>query len=379
MFENLLEKAIRKVETVREMINTNERLRAIVSGNNALLNDRLRAVVSENNALLKELLKENDDFLKLIQGVPSEIEWKSYDHCAAVTQLYAIYEHFVEDLISEWLQLLPKLVFPYSKLDNKIKKTHREGIGQLLIDLDKERFKDRLPISTLIKGLLSITNDHKKYELLPEAFVFHEKNLRRDTLSELLAKAGIENAWEWIIKHRQILYFLKEVKGYEVDLEKEKNLSKLVEEELKQFIEYRNDAGHGSISVDNILATKKLLDLCDFVEALCQSLAELVTYQILLKKSSIGQAQEVGKVDSWLDQIKVASVILEDLENTTCLSIGKKVYLVKKTSSYCSLATIESMQINKKPKKRVKISSGSKVGLKFNIDAQEGLKLYVIN
>jgi len=66
MFENLLEKAIRKVETVREMINTNERLRAIVSGNNALLNDRLRAVVSENNALLKELLKENDDFLKWI-------------------------------------------------------------------------------------------------------------------------------------------------------------------------------------------------------------------------------------------------------------------------------------------------------------------------
>lgn len=131
--------------------------------------------------------------------------------------------------------------------------------------------------------------------------------------------------------------------------------------------------------MDNILATKKLLDLCDFVEALCQSLAELVTYQILLKKSSIGQAQEVGKVDSWLDQIKVASVILEDLENTTCLSIGKKVYLVKKTSSYCSLATIESMQINKKPKKRVKISSGSKVGLKFNIDAQEGFKLYVIN
>lgn len=118
-----------------------------------------------------------------------------------------------------------------------------------------------------------------------------------------------------------------------------------------------------------------MLYLADFVEALCQALAELVTYQILLKKVSIGQAQKVGRVTEWFKKQKAAIVIVENIT----LSVGDKLFLVNEESSYCSLTRIESIQIDSQPRNEVKISSPTEVGLKFNIDTRKGFSLYLIN
>ncbi|MBE9143407.1 MAE_28990/MAE_18760 family HEPN-like nuclease [Planktothrix mougeotii] len=354
MFENLLETSSIKIATVRAMLQTNDKLRAIVFG---------------KPSLNKDPLPENNDFLELAQEFPGEIEWKIYDHCATVMRLYAIYERFVEDLISEWLQLLPELISSYSDLDETIQNTHREGIGRLLIYPKKIRFEDpenqnlSIYYKKVVQGFLAAISDHEKYELLPEIFIFHEQNLRKDALVELFTKAGIEKAWEWIIHYRQIKYFIEQVRGNQ----------NTAEAELKQFIHYRNKAAHGSIN--EILGIQELLYLADFVEALCQALAELVTYQILLKKVSIGQAQKVGRVTEWFKKQKAAIVIVENIT----LSVGDKLFLVNEESSYCSLTRIESIQIDSQPRNEVKISSPTEVGLKFNIDTRKGFSLYLIN
>lgn len=284
-------------------------------------------------------------------------------------RLYAIYERFVEDLISEWLQLLPELISSYSNLDETIQNTHREGIGRLLTYPKKIRLEDpenqnlSIYYKKVVQGFLAAISDQEKYELLPEIFIFHEQNLRKDALVELLTKAGIEKAWEWIIHHRQIKYFIEQVRGNQ----------NTAEAELKQFIHYRNKAAHGSIN--EILGIQELLYLADFVEALCQALAELVTYQILLKKVSIGQAQKVGRVTEWFKKQKAAIVIVENIS----LSVGDKLFLVNEESSYCSLTRIESIQIDSQPRNEVKIYSPTEVGLKFNIDTRKGFSLYLIN
>jgi MAE_28990/MAE_18760-like HEPN len=347
MFDKLLKTVIIDIDTVRKTIQINE---------------RLRGILLTKDSLAKQELQEKTKFLSLLEVLPIEIGWQVYDHCAAVTRLYAIYEHFVEDLISDWLRLLPELILPYSTLGEKIQNTHREGVGRLLLDLNKNRFQ-HLSVEKVIQGLFSGVTDTDKYELLPEAFLMHEQNLRKEVLEKLLADTGIENAWKWIVNYRKIKNFVEEVRGSQ----------NTAEGELKQLVDYRNEAAHGS--VDQILGIQELLDLCDFVESLCQSLAELVTYQLILQKKSVGQAKLIGTITEWFKQKNAAVAKVKEIT----LSVGDHLWLVSDSSSYCQVATIETIQINNIPKQQEQIISETEVGLKFDIDAKRGLSLYVID
>ena len=346
MFENLVEIVNVNINSIRAIIQTN---------------DRLRKIVEEGRVNIQRP-KDNQEIVELLKGVPNEKEWELYEHCAVVTRLYAIYERFVEELISTWLQYLPQLVENYLELDEKIHNTHREGVGRILIEFKKDRFKD-LSENQVIRGLFyGTTNPNKNYELLPEAFLLHDQNLRKDILEKLFTDAGISNTWQWVVKHRKVRNFIEEIRG---------NQNTAVTE-LNQLISYRNEAAHGV--VDQILGTQELLDLGDFIKALCQALAELVTYQIIQKQTSIGKAKEIGEITEWFKKSKAAVAII----NNSNLSRGTNVFLVSETSSYCRLSTIESIQINNTSQENIEITSATEVGLKFDIDAKKGLKVYII-
>ncbi|MDY6782191.1 MAG: MAE_28990/MAE_18760 family HEPN-like nuclease [Cyanobacteriota bacterium] len=348
MFDELLKIVSLRISTIRATIETN---------------DKLRDIVFQDNAITQKL-KENAAFSELIEVVPNQREWLIYDYCSVVTRLYAIYERFAEDLIANWLQILPISCENYLDLGEKIQNTHRQGVGRLLSDLNKNRFQ-HLSVEKVVQGLFSGITSTGKYELLPEAFLLHEQNLRKEVLEKLFADAGIENAWKWVTNHRKIKHFVEEIRGYQ----------NTVEGELKQLIDYRNEAAHGT--VDEILGTQELLDLGDFVEALCKALAELVTYHVILRQASVGQAKEIGKITEWYKKSQAVVAKVEDIE----LNVGESLFLVLVNDkvSYCYLAKIESIKINDISKNRVEIDSEAEVGLKFDTDARKGLTLYKCN
>jgi len=346
MFEELIEKASVKISTVRAIIKTNHRLRRIVF----------------RDSLNKQKLAKNPEFAALIEVIPTEKEWEIYDRSAVVTRLYAIYERFVEDLISDWLRLLPDLVPRYSDLGEKIQNTHREGIGRLLIDIKKNRFQ-HLSVEKVVQGLSCGITDTGKYELLPDAFLLHEQNLRKEVLETVLKNAGIDEAWKWVINHKEIKYFVEEVRGSQ----------NTAEGELKQLVDYRNEAAHGV--VDEILGTQELLDLGDFVEALCKSLADLVTYNIILHQKDIGRVREIGKITEWFKKPQAGVAKVKEVT----LVLGESVFLVLVNDelSYCYSAKIESIQLDDISHNLVAITSETEVGLKFDRDARTGLTIYV--
>lgn len=346
MFEELIEKASVKIATVRAIIKTNHRLRSIVF----------------RDSLNKQKLEENIEFAALMEVISTEKEWEIYDRSAVVTRLYAIYERFVEDLISDWLRLLPDLVPRYSDLEEKIQNTHREGIGRLLIDIKKNRFQ-HLSVEKVVQGLSCGITDTGKYELLPDAFLLHEQNLRKDVLETVLRNAGIDEAWKWVTNHKEIKYFVQEIRSSQ----------NTAEAELKQLVDYRNEAAHGS--TDEILGIQELLDLADFVEALCKSLADLVTYNIILRQIATEQVREIGKITEWFKKPQAGVAKVKEVT----LTVGECVFLVLVNDelSYCYSATIESIQLNKLSHDRLEITSEAEVGLKFDRDARTGLTVYV--
>lgn len=367
MFNNLLMTGKANISTVRSIIKTNDRIREIAFG--------------KRNLLKHEFDETTDLILNILtQDVPKLNDLRIYEHCSVVTRLYAIYESFVEDLIRDWLILLPELYPTYSDLDKTIRYTHKIGVGRLLqIIKDKDSNENdnsrysSLSVQKILQDLSNGENGVDKYELCPDAFLFHQQNLRIDTLNELLKNAGIPNellksggiseAWNWVIEHRNIKYFLQEIRGNQSSADKE----------LNTFISYRNDAAHNT-KINDFLPSKELLELCDFVEALCQALIELVTYQVIQNKKSLGQAQIIGKITEWFKkpQAGVATTV-EDC----FLSVGSNLFLVGK--SYCQLVKIESIYDHDISVEELPVIPGMEVGLKFDVDARKDLQLYQLD
>jgi hypothetical protein len=350
MFYNLSNKIKPNLDIIRQSIKLNQKIRDLASR-------------TANEIELSPLFKE------LIEVIPTDGEWLSYENCAAVTRLYAIYESFVEDLITAWIQELPKLVPNYTDLDERIKETHIDNVGRILRDRNKQRFSELKP-SEIIGGLYKgVINTHP-YELLAEAFTIHDspserlhqRNLRKEDLDELLKNAGIcQNTWNWVKNSRNIKTFIR-------DVIQENTAEGL----LRELIDYRNNAAHG-IAINIILGVDELLQLCDFIEMICESLSELATYQLLLKQEKQGQAKKIGSISEWFKkpQAGVAKI------NSIKLKLGDRLFLI--SYGNCQVAEIMSLKIDDTPYQEINISSETEVGVKFNINARDKLDIYYVN
>jgi hypothetical protein len=117
------------------------------------------------------------------------------------------------------------------------------------------------------------------------------------------------------------------------------------------------------------------LGLGDFVEALCKSLADLVTYNIILRQKALGLVREIGKITEWFPKPQAGVAKVKEVT----LTVGERVFLglFNDELSYCYSAKIESIQLNDISHNYVEITSEAEVGLKFDRDARIGLTIYV--
>jgi hypothetical protein len=349
MFQEQLRTVSEQIQTVRSIIATSKKLRDILF--QPMRNENLKTDKSSKILSLKNI-------------APSLNDWQIYDHCSAVTRLYAIYENFVENIITDWIVLLPSLFQNYSDLAEEVRSTHQIGVAQLLQELKKKKSRfEHLSVEEVIRGLfLGVSNSENQYDLVPEAFLLHDQNLRKEALEKLFADAGLPKAWSWIERHRDMKFFVEEVRANE----------NTPEGELKQLINYRNESAHGGI-VSSFLDTNTLLTLCEFVEALCRSLAELITYKIVERRKIIGQIKQVGKITEWFKKSNAGVAIV----NNTSLSVGNHVFLVNERISFCQLAIIQNIRLNAENQEEVTILDEIEVGLKFDISARKDLLIYV--
>jgi hypothetical protein len=143
---------------------------------------------------------------------------------------------------------------------------------------------------------------------------------------------------------------------------------------LNELIVYRNDAAH-TTSIDNFLGFSDLLELCTFTERMCQALTDLFTYKVIEKKEKIGQAKCIGKITEWFKKPQACVAKL----NNTSLSIGSSLFLVNEKIALCQPATVKSIQIDSESVNETQyIEEEREIGLKFDVNAKQGLNLYIL-
>jgi hypothetical protein len=217
MFEGLLNNLKDEIKTIRSIINISEKLREIIADNPSQLN--------------------TEDLKYLQANAPLGDKWLVNDHCSSITRLYALYENFVENLVGDWIILLPQLYSCYQDLPESVRNKHQTGCATLLGNENKRNRFDSLSERDIIKNLFDTEyKNTTKYNLTSAAFLLHEANLRKDQLTRLLVDAGISatDSWQWIENHKKVKNFI------------DNNSRGSVENELKNFIELRNNSAHES-------------------------------------------------------------------------------------------------------------------------------------
>jgi len=341
--EILLEQVRKKTQAIRFILKQNQSLRDIIFTDDE--------EVRRKGAELKLNLSENSI---------SITEWKIYEHSAVVTQLYATYENFVKKLISKWLEALPQLVTKYDLLDEVIRNNHKIGVCKLITKLEDDRYK-HLQLERIVRGLFYEINKNSKYELIPECFLINfQNNLRQSELQKLLSAVGLNDkdnfGWKWLENHQNIKDYIDNILSL--------GGSNQLKNELDQFIENRNASAHSLVQENDLLGYDYLLNLCSFVDAMCEALADLLIYHFLSKKAKINQAKEIGKIQNFLSNIQVIKATV----NSVTLSIGDKIFIVNKNSSYCKAAIIRELRNkNGESKQIIRIRKQQDISLQIDM------------
>src|ERR1019366_9491830 len=268
MFSSFTTRLRVEIETIKLVLDAHDTLRALVYSQRPA--EQL-AASSETPA--ESPATTSDQHLDQIRASgllkPS---WQVYDHCAAFTRLYAVYEQFVEDLASDYLRVLPDLYKKYVDLPSNVRKQHSIGIGQILMKLGKDGPYKDLDEGGVIKGWSDGLAGNPNYTLLPDAFLIDPQNYRAEILAGIFRYLGIEDCWTWIENHPMVLEFMA----------RERDANETPKTLLHDFVEYRNKASH--TKVGDIVATEEIKSIADYVAVLSEALSHLTMKRVVQQK-----------------------------------------------------------------------------------------------
>lgn len=297
--------------------------------------------------------------IQQILGVSADAtNWRVIDHCAAITRSYALFESFVLQVLREYLAFLSG-AYTLSTLGADFKSKYTRGIGQILLDQDKQRYQN-LNIASVISAAHEAITDKAGYHLQPEALLRAEQNLRMPELQRLFSQCGLLELEAWITSHSAIKEFFAA----------QSRLSDTAASELKQIVNYRNEAAHGD--VDDVLGADVLIEFTQFFEALCRSIVDFIQYDTLRRAKELGRATVVGIISERFSE----DIVIAKVSNAT-LSVGDGLYVFGKGMTM--MAEVKSIQLNDIALPTAIIASETDVGLRIGVRAKVGCELVRFN
>ncbi|MBF0482313.1 MAG: hypothetical protein HQK81_04635 [Desulfovibrionaceae bacterium] len=320
MLNHILQKSYLEIETIQKILTINEKIR--------------------NTEIT---------FEKIQIDIPPLTAWKIFDHRATYSQLYVVYEIFIETLLSGYLSFIQKQ-YKYADLADAIKQNHRKGISVVLDKIDRKNFKNLSELDVIEPYYKSLTND-SSYSLLSDAFTNHDKNINFSLLLSLFNRVNIRDTENWLTNHPIINDYFKS-KGSHLN----------VTNELNDFIDERNTVSHGEI--DQIRGYSLLQESCTFIKSLCLSLYELIIKNIL----EIKLANSIVKIDGTVEHNYQNNISIIKFNNSN-ISVDDTFYCLG--SGRCYQFKILSLKKNNLKVNEITVNGEEKIGVQSDVLIKE--------
>lgn len=291
-------------------------------------------------------------------GVVDVAYSKAYDHCAAVVRCYATFENFVLNAVDEWVRWsLAHRPGPFLKLES-VRARYESGFAEILRRRTATRFAG-LNRARLAEGLTLLYADPVPVNpsLSLEPFFAKQGNLTLAVVTTLFSAIGLGDPNQWIAECTALQALCVD-EGFGV------------EEELKQLVERRNEAAHGSSLPTEILGTNDLVALVELLSRLCACLGDFVLVSIC--RAELGDSLERGVLGTVTRVWKEPSVFELTVADTT-IYVDLPVVFVGR--SVVELSIIKSIQVEGVQTLGFTDGAGTALGIKTTCLPLDGMQM----
>ncbi|HZW13798.1 MAG TPA: MAE_28990/MAE_18760 family HEPN-like nuclease [Noviherbaspirillum sp.] len=321
----------------------------------------LRASLHFNLALRTGLTSGTVTFPAEFAAHPPYDEWKKLDHSVALSRLYLIYESLVHECVSEWLETLCHFV-PYNALPEKVKTTHRDGIGYILQNLEGRRFST-ISVPVLVKEYQEALSQNQPYKLHADAFLLHDRNLRVDELQKLIGSCGLElGLSDWLRNHRL----------FSGDESLQLIGHATVEKAISALVDLRNEVSHATRQVGEIFGEEVLIAYTNFVESLIDAIVEGFTHAAMKWHAEYGAWSAAGKINFVVTDDKHICVA----PLTSC-KVRSGMTIFMKGKGHCCRTEIVEIRVNDAPVPEYTVVQAQEIGLRLSTAAIKGSEIFI--
>lgn len=242
---------------------------------------------------------------------------KQFDFSSHIISIYGAYEHFIEQLISKYLENICAITTTYNSLPEEIQKNNLNKTLEILKQLDYRKNKNLRP-EKLVEILHNNINENSPV-LNIEAFLNHSANFRMSVIDNYFTEIGIKNFSSLVRQYEPLKSYLENNVS---DFSSKKNT--IVFQIVEHICDLRNDIAHGVINVQLINKTI-LFDYIDFMKIFSKSLFELINCSYLSKIYELNN-----------NDIEVISIFNKEILcfNTKGRIIDKKTKILVKSDNH---------------------------------------------
>lgn len=270
---------------------------------------------SQNIEVIKYLLDEHEKLSSVATSVSSRTEIKIFSIASSVTRLYAIYELYVETILSDYLDSIAGLI-KYVDLPDGFKTEYRLGISHILSKIDQGRY-NHLKHDNVVNFYHAAVSGGLTYQFVTDALIRHEQNLRLNILNNLFSRLGLNDFESWSVNHKLICDF------FETDTVTKET----IESQIKNFVDLRNDASHGEI--DNLVNVEIMKGKCNFINVFLEVIRQFIAKSLIVEMESKGKILKLGKVTESFGQNGAFVFIAK---SGISISKSDKIYILEKNS-----------------------------------------------
>ncbi len=320
--------------------------------------DALTANTIEQVRIVEELIPIHES-VSNDKASETRLRIKLYAVSSCVTRLYAIYENFVETILSDFLDAIPE-ISSYESLSTELKSDYRIGISHILSKIDNERYSHLTHESVVLWYHEALTNE-PKYRFVTEALIRHEQNLRLNVLELLLGRIQLTGIRAWLAQNDAVMSLYTE----------RDSVSEQLDAELRAFVQIRNDAAHGIL--DDLQGKDNLQRFCELMKSLILAISSFLHKSLLLLKANAGKVRKIGEVT---EVFKKSGAFVAQIESEARLKKGMQIHVLG--TNYCFLQQIDSIRVNDVDVEEVVAQHPAfEVGLKCAVNPRRNAVLYV--
>jgi len=313
---------------------------------------------SQKIEVINYLLDEHERLSATAEHVSRRTEIKVFSIASSVTRLYAIYEFYVETILSDYLDSIADLI-EYKDLPDGLQTEYRLGISHILSRIDQGRYK-HLNHENVVNFYHTAVSGGQPYQFVTDALVRHEQNLRLNILSNLFSRLGLDNFESWAINHNLMIEY------FELDVVPKES----IENQIKDMVDLRNDASHGEI--DNLVNVEIMKSNCNFIIKFLEVIRQFVSKKLITEMKSKGKVIELGKVT---ESFGGNGAFILTAEEGVSITKSDRVFIVE--SNKCSSQHIESIQLNDSSIDTLNVTNdGLEIGLKCPLLVKSNAYLY---